>query len=80
MNYVQSGKGPKVKPGLVIAIEPMINLGKPHVKILADGWTAVTRDRELSAQFEHTVGVTDTACEVFTISPGGFDRPPYVGA
>jgi methionyl aminopeptidase len=55
----------------------MINLGKPHVKILADGWTAVTRDRELSAQFEHTVGVTETGCEVFTYSPKGLDRPPY---
>jgi methionyl aminopeptidase len=47
------------------------------VKILADGWTAVTRDRELSAQFEHTVGVTETGCEVFTYSPKGLDRPPY---
>jgi methionyl aminopeptidase len=55
----------------------MINLGKASVKILADGWTAVTRDRELSAQFEHTVGVTQTGCEVFTRSPKGFDCPPY---
>jgi methionyl aminopeptidase len=55
----------------------MINLGKPHVKILADGWTAVTRDRELSAQFEHTVGVTESGCEVFTGSPGGLHHPPY---
>jgi methionyl aminopeptidase len=56
----------------------MINLGKPHVKILADGWTAVTRDRELSAQFEHTVGVTETGCEVFTNSPGDLFRPTYL--
>jgi methionyl aminopeptidase len=55
----------------------MINLGKSHVKILSDGWTAVTRDRELSAQFEHTVGVTQDGCEVFTHSPSGFHRPPY---
>jgi methionyl aminopeptidase len=64
------------KPGMLFTIEPMINLGKPHVKILSDGWTAVTRDRSLSAQFEHTVGVTETGCEVFTLSPKGLDRPP----
>jgi methionyl aminopeptidase len=62
---------------MLFTIEPMINLGKPHVKILADGWTAVTRDRELSAQFEHTVGVTETGCEVFTLSPAGQNKPPY---
>src|SRR5256885_9128546 len=62
---------------MLFTIEPMINLGKPHVKILTDGWTAVTRDRELSAQFEHTVGVTETGCEVFTISPAGLHKPPY---
>jgi methionyl aminopeptidase len=62
---------------MLFTIEPMINLGRPHVKILADGWTAVTRDRELSAQFEHTVGVTETGCEIFTVSPGGLHCPPY---
>jgi len=61
---------------MLFTIEPMINLGKPHVKILSDGWTAVTRDRSLSAQFEHTVGVTETGCEVFTESPKGLFRPP----
>ena len=66
-----------LEPGMLFTIEPMINLGKPHVKILPDGWTAVTRDRELSAQFEHTVGVTETGCRVFTISPGGLHKPPY---
>jgi len=66
-----------LEPGMLFTIEPMINLGKPHVKILPDGWTAVTRDRELSAQFEHTVGVTDGGCEVFTLSPQGLHRPPY---
>ena len=55
----------------------MINLGRPHVKVLSDGWTAVTRDRSLSAQFEHTVGVTADGVEVFTISPGGRHKPPY---
>jgi methionyl aminopeptidase len=77
LHYGEPGEGVILEPGMLFTIEPMINLGKPHVKILADGWTAVTRDRELSAQFEHTVGVTDTGCEVFTISPAGFHCPPY---
>jgi methionyl aminopeptidase len=72
-----AGEGPELKPGMLFTIEPMINLGKSPVKVLADGWTAVTRDRELSAQFEHTVGVTETGCEVFTYSPAGFHKPPY---
>jgi methionyl aminopeptidase len=55
----------------------MINLGRPHVKVLSDGWTAVTRDRSLSAQFEHSVGVTPTGAEIFTLSPNGLDKPPY---
>jgi methionyl aminopeptidase len=55
----------------------MINLGKAHVKVLSDGWTAVTRDRSLSAQFEHTIGVTKKGCEIFTISPRGLHSPPY---
>ena len=58
-------------------IEPMINLGRPEVKLLDDGWTAVTRDRQLSAQFEHSIGITDDGCEVFTRSPQGFSAPPY---
>jgi methionyl aminopeptidase len=62
---------------MLFTIEPMINLGRPDVKILADGWTAVTRDRELSAQFEHTIGVTADGCEVFTTSPMGLHKPPY---
>ena len=57
---------------------PMINLGKHHVKILRDGWTAVTRDRSLSAQFEHSVGVTEDGCEIFTTSPAGYTKPPYL--
>jgi methionyl aminopeptidase len=71
------GEGIVLKPGMIFTIEPMINLGRPHVKVLSDGWTAVTRDRSLSAQFEHAVGVTADGVEVFTRSPAGFDKPPY---
>ena len=77
LHYGEPGDGVVLEPGMLFTIEPMINLGKPHVKILADGWTAVTRDRELSAQFEHTVGVTETGCEVFTNSPMDLFRPTY---
>ena len=59
-------------PGMFFTVEPMINLGRPHVKVLSDGWTAVTRDRSLSAQFEHSVGVTETGVEIFTLSPKGY--------
>jgi len=76
LHYGEPGEGLPLKPGMLFTIEPMINLGKPHVKILSDGWTAVTRDRSLSAQFEHTVGITETGCQVFTLSPRGLDRPP----
>jgi methionyl aminopeptidase len=71
------GEGVQLKPGMFFTVEPMINLGRPHVKVLSDGWTAVTRDRSLSAQFEHTVGVTEDGAEVFTYSPGKLDKPPY---
>jgi len=77
LHYGRAGEGVELKPGMFFTIEPMINLGRPHVKILGDGWTAVTRDRSLSAQFEHTIGVTETGCEVFTLSPNGLNRPPY---
>lgn len=77
LHYGRAGEGPVLKAGMLFTIEPMINLGRPAVKILPDGWTAVTKDRSLSAQFEHTVGVTETGCEVFTFSPGGLHRPPY---
>jgi len=76
----RSGEGIVLKPGMFFTVEPMINLGRPHVKVLSDGWTAVTRDRSLSAQFEHTVGVTDKGVEVFTFSPAGLDKPPYIRA
>ena len=71
------GRGVALKPGMFFTIEPMINLGRADVKILDDGWTAVTRDRSLSAQFEHSVGITDDGCEIFTKSPAGLDSPPY---
>jgi len=71
------GTGPELKPGMFFTIEPMINIGKPGVKLLDDGWTAVTRDRTLSAQFEHSVGITEDGCEIFTKSPAGLDKPPY---
>ncbi len=77
LHYGVAGEGPELKPGMLFTIEPMINLGRPQVKVLSDGWTAVTRDRELSAQFEHAVGVTETGCEVFTYSPAGLHHPPY---
>jgi len=71
------GTGPELKPGMFFTIEPMINIGRPDVKVLEDGWTAVTRDKTLSAQFEHSVGITEEGCEIFTQSPAGLDRPPY---
>ena len=77
LHYGSVGEGVEMRPGMIFTIEPMINLGRPHVKVLSDGWTAVTRDRSLSAQFEHSVGVTDTGVEVFTLSPKGYTRPPY---
>jgi methionyl aminopeptidase len=70
-----ANEGVEMRPGMIFTIEPMINLGRPHVKVLSDGWTAVTRDRSLSAQYEHTVGVTDSGCEIFTLSPKKLDRP-----
>lgn len=72
------GTGPELKPGMFFTIEPMINIGRADVKLLDDGWTAVTRDRSLSAQFEHSIGITETGCEIFTSSPSGKDKPPYL--
>lgn len=80
LHYGRAGEGVLLKPGMIFTIEPMINLGRPHVKILSDGWTAVTRDRSLSAQFEHTIGVTETGVEIFTRSPKGLDFPDRPGA
>jgi methionyl aminopeptidase len=72
------GAGPELRPGMFFTIEPMINGGRPDCKMLDDGWTAVTRDRSLSAQFEHSIGITEDGCEIFTLSPKGWDKPPYV--
>ena len=77
LHYGRRGEGVPLRAGMFFTIEPMINLGLPAVKVLSDGWTAVTRDRSLSAQFEHTIGVTETGVEIFTLSPRGWDRPPY---
>jgi methionyl aminopeptidase len=71
------GTGPELRPGMFFTIEPMINIGRADCKVLDDGWTAVTRDRSLSAQFEHSIGITEDGCEIFTRSPTGLDRPPY---
>ncbi len=75
LHYGSPNEGVEMREGMIFTIEPMINLGRPHVKILSDGWTAVTRDRSLSAQYEHSVGVTADGCEVFTLSNAGLDRP-----
>jgi methionyl aminopeptidase len=79
LHYGHRGQGVILREGMFFTIEPMINLGKAPVKILSDGWTAVTRDRSLSAQFEHAIGVTANGCEIFTASPAGLHCPPYLG-
>jgi methionyl aminopeptidase len=76
-HFGEPGDGAELREGMFFTIEPMINAGRWEVKILADGWTAVTKDRSLSAQFEHSIGVTRDGCEVFTLSPAGLDKPPY---
>ena len=75
LHYGTPGTGPELKPGMFFTVEPMVNLGRYQVKLLADGWTAVTRDKSLSAQCEHSVGVTETGVEVFTASPAGLFKP-----
>jgi methionyl aminopeptidase len=77
LHFGRPGEGPVLKPGMFFTIEPMVNAGRPEVKVLDDGWTAVTRDRSLSAQFEHMIGVTEDGVEIFTLSPAGMDKPPY---
>jgi len=77
MHYGTPGMGIKLREGMIFTIEPMINLGKADTKILDDGWTAVTRDKKLSMQFEHSLGVTREGCEIFTVSPKGMHKPPY---
>jgi len=77
LHYGRPGTGAVLEEGMFFTIEPMVNLGRPETKTLADDWTAVTRDKSLSAQFEHTVGVTATGVEIFTLSPGGTFHPTY---
>jgi methionyl aminopeptidase len=71
------GTGPELRPGMFFTVEPMINIGRADSKVLDDGWTAVTRDRSLSAQFEHSIGITETGHEIFTKSQTGLDCPAY---
>lgn len=75
LHYGSPGSSAKLEEGMFFTIEPMVNLGRSETKILPDQWTAVTRDRSLSAQFEHAVGVTENGCEVFTLSPAGMFHP-----
>jgi methionyl aminopeptidase len=77
LHYGRWGTGPVLEPGMFFTIEPMINLGRPETKVLDDDWTAVTKDRSLSAQFEHSVGVTEAGCEIFTLSPAGRFHPTW---
>ncbi len=77
MHFGEPGEGMILEAGMIFTIEPMINAGRYETKILEDGWTAVTRDKSLSAQFEHTIGVTETGVEIFTLSPKGYTCPPY---
>jgi methionyl aminopeptidase len=75
LHYGRRGEGAVLKPGMFFTVEPMVNLGRPQVKVLSDGWTAVTRDKSLSAQCEHSVGVTEEGVEIFTLSPAGLFQP-----
>ena len=80
LHFGQKGTGELLRPGMFFTIEPMVNLGKYQVKLLSDGWTAVTRDKSLSAQCEHSVAVTETGYEIFTVSPQGLFKPPVTVA
>ena len=77
LHYGNPGDGMVLEPGMIFTIEPMINAGRPDTKILGDGWTAVTRDKSLSAQFEHSIGITEGDAEIFTLSPRCWAFPPY---
>ena len=78
LHYGKKNTGIELKPGMTFTIEPMINAGKFDIKVLNDGWTAVTKDKSLSAQFEHTVGITENGYEIFTESDKGYTKPPYI--
>lgn len=77
LHFGRAGSGAVLEEGMFFTIEPMINLGRPETKVLGDDWTAVTRDKSLSAQFEHSIGVTATGCEIFTLSPANLFHPTY---
>ena len=77
LHYGRAGTGPVLEEGMFFTIEPMVNIGRPETKVLADDWTAVTRDKSLSAQFEHSIGVTSTGCEIFTLSRTNQFHPTY---
>lgn len=77
LHYGRAGTGPILEEGMFFTIEPMINLGRPETKVLSDDWTAVTRDKSLSAQFEHSIGITADGCDIFTLSPAGKFHPTY---
>ena len=77
LHYGRAGAGPVLEEGMIFTIEPMVNLGRPETKVLADEWTAVTRDKSLSAPFEHSIGVTANGFEIFTLSPAGRFHPTY---
>ncbi|MBR9766064.1 MAG: type I methionyl aminopeptidase [Rhodobacteraceae bacterium] len=79
LHYGRPGTGAVLEEGMFFTIEPMVNLGRPETKVLSDDWTAVTRDKSLSAQFEHSIGVTADGCEIFTLSPSGLYHPTYRG-
>jgi methionyl aminopeptidase len=79
LHFGARGEGLVFQPGMLFTVEPMVNLGSPHVKILNDGWTAVTKDKQLSAQYEHSVGVTEDGVEIFTLSPDGLHTPHAIG-
>ena len=78
LHYGEKNTGMEIRPGMTFTIEPMINAGKFATKVLNDGWTAVTKDKSLSAQFEHTVGITENGYEIFTESAKGYTKPPYL--
>jgi len=77
LHYGRAGTGPRLEEGMFFTIEPMVNLGRPETKVLADDWTAVTRDKSLSAQFEHSVGITASGAQIFTLSPAGKFHPTW---
>jgi len=77
LHFGRPGEGETLREGMFFTVEPMLNLGKPTVRIKSDGWTAATKDRKLSAQFEHSLGVTKDGCEIFTTSPKALHKPPY---